>query len=254
MATTSPDNIWTPDGGDAYALTVDLAAMADTVQDALNKRSTVRSGAGAPTVQPGDALGATYVDTATGARYWFDGTIWLLNAPGLNAVVPTAVSGATVSVATISFSGSSGVSVNGVFTSRFRNYLIKLTYTCSTQARMSMRLRASGTDAAGATDYKNQYILNNTDSALSTSLEQITQWNLSAGTGTRHSTDVELFNPQRAQPTDIMARSITLANPSISALSTLLSGQHVLSTAYDGLRLVPSAGTVTGELTVYGLA
>ncbi len=37
MATTSPDNIWTPDAGDDYALTVDLAAMADTIQDALNE-------------------------------------------------------------------------------------------------------------------------------------------------------------------------------------------------------------------------
>lgn len=36
MATTSPDNIWTPDSGDDYALTVDLAATADTVQTALN--------------------------------------------------------------------------------------------------------------------------------------------------------------------------------------------------------------------------
>lgn len=35
MATTSPDNIWSPDSGDDYALTVDLAAMADTVQDAI---------------------------------------------------------------------------------------------------------------------------------------------------------------------------------------------------------------------------
>lgn len=36
MATTSPDNIWTPDSGDDYALTVDLAATADSVQSALN--------------------------------------------------------------------------------------------------------------------------------------------------------------------------------------------------------------------------
>lgn len=35
MATTSPDNIWTPDSGDDYALTVDLAATADTVQAAI---------------------------------------------------------------------------------------------------------------------------------------------------------------------------------------------------------------------------
>jgi hypothetical protein len=37
VATTSPDNIWTPDSGDDYALTVDLAAMADTIQDALTE-------------------------------------------------------------------------------------------------------------------------------------------------------------------------------------------------------------------------
>ncbi len=39
MATTSPDNIWTPDSGDAYALTVDLASTADTVQEALNNQA-----------------------------------------------------------------------------------------------------------------------------------------------------------------------------------------------------------------------
>lgn len=38
MATTSPDNIWTPDAGDDYALTTDLAAMADTIQDAFTAR------------------------------------------------------------------------------------------------------------------------------------------------------------------------------------------------------------------------
>lgn len=47
MATTSPDNIWTPDSGDDYALTVDLAAMADTIQDALNESKTYRVGSNA---------------------------------------------------------------------------------------------------------------------------------------------------------------------------------------------------------------
>jgi hypothetical protein len=37
MATTSPDNLWSPDGVDPYALTTDLATMADTVQDALKQ-------------------------------------------------------------------------------------------------------------------------------------------------------------------------------------------------------------------------
>lgn len=39
MATTSPDNIWTPDAGDDYALTTDLATMADTIQAAIADRA-----------------------------------------------------------------------------------------------------------------------------------------------------------------------------------------------------------------------
>lgn len=44
MAVTSPDNIWTPDAGDQYALTTDLAATADTVQDALTALRTIVNG------------------------------------------------------------------------------------------------------------------------------------------------------------------------------------------------------------------
>ena len=35
MATTSPDNIYSPDAGQLYALTQDLLAMADSIQSAL---------------------------------------------------------------------------------------------------------------------------------------------------------------------------------------------------------------------------
>lgn len=254
MATTSPDNIWTPDAGDDYALTTDLAAMADTVQDALNGRSGIRSGTGTPAVLPGDTLGDTYVDTTSGFTYWFNGTTWLFNSPGLNPMVPTSVTGATASGPRITFAAASTVNLNGVFTSRFRNYHIKMTFTSSTQARAGLRLRVGGVTASGAADYKNHYIFNSSDTALSTSYEQVSNWNTAAGLGTRYSGDVELFNPQRAQATDILARGVTIANPAISALSTTLAGQHLLATAYDGLAIVASAGTLTGELTVYGLA
>lgn len=44
MALTSPDNLWTPDSGDGYALTQDLAAFADTIQDALEVRANYYTG------------------------------------------------------------------------------------------------------------------------------------------------------------------------------------------------------------------
>lgn len=47
MATTSPDNIKTPDAGDQYALVQDLGALADTVQNALVKRANAYVGTSA---------------------------------------------------------------------------------------------------------------------------------------------------------------------------------------------------------------
>lgn len=84
MATTSPDNIWSPDAGDDYALTVDLAAMADTVQDAV---SGVRSGTGSRrgTATERDAstptTGDLWVSTTDGFAYRWSGSVWHY-APG----------------------------------------------------------------------------------------------------------------------------------------------------------------------------
>lgn len=44
MATTTPDNIWTPDSQDDYALTADLAATAVSVQNALTRRANSYTG------------------------------------------------------------------------------------------------------------------------------------------------------------------------------------------------------------------
>lgn len=64
MATTSPDNIWTPDSGDDYALTVDLAAMADTVQDAISANRGYRVGSNS------DRLSLTGGQLFEGLHFW----------------------------------------------------------------------------------------------------------------------------------------------------------------------------------------
>lgn len=47
MATTSPDNIYSPDSGNQYALVQDLGAMADSVQSALATRGNSYRGTSA---------------------------------------------------------------------------------------------------------------------------------------------------------------------------------------------------------------
>lgn len=76
MAVTSPDNIWTPDSGDDYALTVDLARMADDVQDALNATQRTRGGAGEPSGTA--AEGDTYRNSANGYVYKYLSGGWNL--------------------------------------------------------------------------------------------------------------------------------------------------------------------------------
>lgn len=79
MAVTSPDNIWTPDAGDDYALTVDLAAMADTVQDALNTVKTYRVGTNAERIALTGAdlfEGLSFYATDTNALWRYNGTAW----------------------------------------------------------------------------------------------------------------------------------------------------------------------------------
>lgn len=77
MATTTGDDIWTPDSGDDYALTTDLARTADDVQDALNVRKRVYSGAGSPTGITSPSRLDEYVNTSDGVRWWYDGTTWI---------------------------------------------------------------------------------------------------------------------------------------------------------------------------------
>lgn len=76
MATTSPDDIWTPDAGDDYALTTDLAAMADTVQDALNTHKNYRVGTNAERLALTGAdlfEGLTFYTTDTNALWKYNG-------------------------------------------------------------------------------------------------------------------------------------------------------------------------------------
>lgn len=102
MATTSPDNIWTPDSGDDYALTVDLAAMADSVQDAVNAHKTYRVGTNAERlalVAPELRDGIVFQTTDGSKLKWtYMNSSWVqLDRASETSGVFTAASGWTVS-------------------------------------------------------------------------------------------------------------------------------------------------------------
>lgn len=92
MAITSPDDIWTPDAGDDYALTTDLAAMADTIQDAITANRVNLKGLDSTRPANGSAgltAGMSWYSTDTGVTWRYSGSAWFIEYRPLGTYTAT---------------------------------------------------------------------------------------------------------------------------------------------------------------------
>jgi len=138
--------------------------------------------------------------------------------------------------------------VNGCFTSGFANYLIKVSTTHSTGGTLFMRLRLSGTDAAGASDYVQTTLGAGGTSAVVTS-PSTSSMNLDLNSVTGHIGAVQLENPAVASTTYFAGEKFRNSAGGWQDIG----GRHILSTAYDGFTLLAGAGTITaGTIRIYG--
>jgi hypothetical protein len=179
-------------------------------------------------------------ETPPALKFW-DGAAFQLVSP------PSGL----VRVATESFSAVSSVSLNGVFTSAYQNYLLIINLTASTTINPLLRLRSAGTDSTGS--YQSAQVHSTTGGTvsgpdLSGSVsgafgpfcggdgESVIHWNVSS--------------PQANAFTNFSWLTSRSANPTL-----LESGvsRHRAASAYDGATLTTaSANTITGIIRVYG--
>lgn len=110
MALTSPDNIFSPDAGEEYALTTDLAAMADSVQVALDGIHADISSLGPSGVLSYRWAAPAERDAQTGMRagdygylvsngwyYVYTGSAWGVSSTGVSPTSLTLDAGVTAS-------------------------------------------------------------------------------------------------------------------------------------------------------------
>ena len=176
---------------------------------------------------------------------------------GLAVMVPSSVAvtggGSSASVGTfggVTFTSAATISLNGVFTSEFDNYMIMIRGSASTGVNLEGRLRVSGTDASGS-DYVHQYLDAN-DATLSSGRSAAgTKFRFAGLSATQRSGyTMFAYGPNLTQPT---AFSSISADDYLSAYISDWTATHSLSTSYDGLTIIPTTGTVTGLVVVYGL-
>lgn len=242
MATTTPDNIWTPDAGDNYALTTDLAAMADTIQDALlarpqnyrvdltNSERLALSGA--------DLFEGLRVRTTDTRVDWvYSNSTWQVVTPGVVLISKTTFTAANI----VTFTG---------FSSQFENYQAVFDVTSSTAAGGTIRLRSGATDNSAA-QYAYQQQWDNGTTHTASSGSSITNFPYVPVAGSEHSGSIDFFGPFTTRPTRVAFDTQMWTN-SINGIKSTVAGRHNVGSSFDGFSFTPSAGTITGTLSVYG--
>jgi hypothetical protein len=173
---------------------------------------------------------------------------------GMVLLSPTSIafSGTSASIGAngqVTFTAVTSLSLNGVFTSAYDNYLMAIAaQTVSGDTFANFRLRVSGSDASGS-NYTRQriYATSTTVAASRESSQDLTYIGYFNSTS-MNGTTVHVYGPALAQPTAIRNTSISSTS---SAYLIDIASTHSLSTAYDGFTI--TSGSMTGKLAVYGI-
>jgi hypothetical protein len=181
-----------------------------------------------------------------------------LEAGSLSGLIP--VSPASVVVATgtaavnslgvVSFTGATGVSLNGIFTSNYTNYRLMAKITASTAtATISLRYRAAGTDNT-TSNYRHAYWAIRTNDSNTMITQNGDNKHYVLDIVDSGSLIIDFTAPQATQRTHSHTKGFGVQagwNASISG-----DGTHATTTSFDGFTIYSSAGNFTGTFQVFG--
>ena len=178
---------------------------------------------------------------------------------GLVVMTPTSIvstgtgnSSSINSDGSVTFSSCATLSLNGVFTSSYDNYMIVVRFPDSTtNSAIQIRLRVGGVDNSTASSYVVQRLVASGTAVASARFTQATyEFGAAAGVSTRPSAySIYCYGPFLTQPTAF--RSVSIYGDGDSTISDWAC-THNQSTSYDGITIYPGAGNVGGLVTVFG--
>lgn len=182
---------------------------------------------------------------------------WVFPNSGMILMRPTSIVvagvGATASIGvngSVTFTSATSLSLNGVFTSSYDNYMIVCRATSSVASNISVRFRVGGTDNSTSNSYVTQEMEANGTTVggarLTNNLGRIAAMNATQRCGFV----TNVYGPFLAQPT---AFRTVISNDLSSARIVDHAGTHNQSTSYDGITFITDTGSSTGLVSVYGL-
>lgn len=175
---------------------------------------------------------------------------------GMVLIEPTSIAytGTSASIGTngsVEFTAVSSLSLNGVFSADYDNYMIVSRLQKSAGSILFGRFRASGVDESSASNYyTDQYLYANGTTVGAARTSRNYFYCAYIDSVLRGGLVANLYGPYLSQPT---AGRTVAADPYLNAETIDAAYTHSLSNSYDGLTLLPASGTFTGLVSVYGL-
>jgi hypothetical protein len=155
-----------------------------------------------------------------------------------------------VKINTTSFSAVSSFSLPAnTFTTTYDNYRLLFQGVATTNNDLKIRMRVAGVDAVGA-NYNAQFILGNSTSVTGGRAANATVGNLFEILTSNCIASIDLYSPALAVATQMVQNVGARSDSSISV--RMESTSHTVATAYDSMTFIPTLGTITGNVSVYG--
>ena len=256
---TTPKGIWTPDDSDDWDLTVDWAANAlstDAAIDAVPQNALRGLTSAMP---PAGQEGRTFYATDTNRDWRDDGTNWISNDGGMYLIRPTSVTGGTLLANghVTPNAATTALSLNGVFSSRFRAYEIVFQLYTTAAAGRYFRFRNAGADNS-TSNYFQRGIWQNVGTISTNDGNSLSYISVLAPDSTRGYGKIRVFNPQVPGAIKFAQGEVDAITPnSYHRFMGYLSNFD--ANTYDGFTISIQAGTydvanpTANDLAIYGL-
>ena len=177
---------------------------------------------------------------------------------GLAKIVPSSVAvgsgtGSADSLGTVTFSGASTLSLNGIFTAAYNHYKIVSSNTGSTSiTALSFKMRANGTDSTGLYYGGANGANSESNYTIFVQLNAVSSMRFGvAKSGETATVEMRISNPFSSSARTQFANSYTFTDGT-NGRAYYSGGSNVESTSFDGFTLIPDTGTITGTISVYG--